>query len=619
MMQETENAATQLQVAIYADILKNNKYLEQFLQKYKVAYVAVPDGRMLMQTVRAQKPTIAIMDVQMPFVSGLDALRMIKMEAPETKTVLLSDIGSHSIGQSAVDLEVDLYSDQNRRAVHLLYFLNAALGFKDRRKLPRKGGQNLSGSNSSQRMKDRYPVSGSITMIYDGKKYPGMFENISVGGVKMRISHIPPISSKVGLEWMFQNEKMIAVNGIIVRQSMVFEPQDEYVWVVGVQFVDMNDAQIQDIQYVVDFISKFYKDQFDIVDFDHIKNMLGAKDVFFRPFLAGHKPSKLIEKALKDVHEYERQSFGSDKEKDKCIAQMMSLRVTARLLRRSLEWVSMHPDVGLTKSVPLIHKLMLEMDNIEADADELIREEPNAEFRKLLVQSSNILLEQKDKLIQAFHDRCATLLPIPEHKDFFDSLLSRYEDLQSYKHFLEVDAIAQAKNNLSQPPTSKPKADASAQDLSETSDMEIDMPDVMQEMVDEDLKRKEKEKALISQELKKIQQNILPVLTLAVVLSITLSFVMGYIQSFVSNDELSLDLATQSMRIRGRTSLEIRADTRTWESLSPSRQRKVLDDIEVYLTANGLFQAKIQDGETNIAAVMSTHDPDFLRFYPLTF
>lgn len=596
-METTNPGSNAISILLFHGLLNENKWLTIFLEKYDVRVELASDGQDLFDKAMKIRPDVVIMDVQMDGISGLDCLRMIRNENPHIRTILISNIGSHSIGQSAIELEVDLYCDQSRRAVNVVSFLKKMMGlgkFKPSSSKKPKPTRTLSGADLSQRMKDRYPVSGAITMVFEGNEYQGVFENLSLGGAKIRVTQIPPLPSPIELKWAFKGGVSFHVNAVTVRQNMVFEPSDEFVWVVGVKFVKLTAQQIKDLADLVSQISKFYEKKFDFVDFEQIRKMLVRQEKYFKPILQGQKAPLLVEKAMKEIKEYERESFTAETEMQTSIAKLLSFRIVCRVLRQSLNWVEIHPEEGLKLCVPLIFDVLSKVDGSEGDFDELIREAADLEIKKQLVESSNLILEQKDKLIQAFHNHCHSMVPEDEYKEQFDSIIKRYEDLQSYQHFLEVEVQAKEEEIVKKTLQQQPMYKVSKQT------------------------QKEKEKTIIAKkkklELQKIRENIIPTIAFGIVLSTILYYGLNIYDSFVKPADTKLSLAASKVKIKKLYSLEVQTDSRTWDALEPERKVKVMDELEVFLTSRSLFQAKIMDGDKLIAVVYSTHNMDKLRY-----
>ncbi len=64
--------------------------------------VEAADGQIAIDTYRAEKPDLVIMDITMPNVNGLEALQAIKKEFPDAKIVMCSAMGQESMVVDAI-------------------------------------------------------------------------------------------------------------------------------------------------------------------------------------------------------------------------------------------------------------------------------------------------------------------------------------------------------------------------------------------------------------------------------------------------------------------------------------------------------------------------------------
>jgi DNA-binding NarL/FixJ family response regulator len=69
----------------------------------------VGDGRSLLRQVRALRPDVAVVDVSMPELNGIDAARLIRREHPATRVVMLSVHCTESIVHAAIGAGVAAY------------------------------------------------------------------------------------------------------------------------------------------------------------------------------------------------------------------------------------------------------------------------------------------------------------------------------------------------------------------------------------------------------------------------------------------------------------------------------------------------------------------------------
>ena len=78
------------------------------------------DGEQVLDAVRANRPDIAVLDITMPRMGGLETLERMRADHPETKVILLSVHADPPFIQSAVGLRVDGYVLKNGRASEIV-------------------------------------------------------------------------------------------------------------------------------------------------------------------------------------------------------------------------------------------------------------------------------------------------------------------------------------------------------------------------------------------------------------------------------------------------------------------------------------------------------------------
>src|SRR5262245_59287480 len=84
--------------------------LRALLEREGLTVVAeAVDGRAAMELARIHRPDVAVLDLSMPLLSGLDAAREIVRENPETKTLLLTIHDEHSYVLEALRLGIRGY------------------------------------------------------------------------------------------------------------------------------------------------------------------------------------------------------------------------------------------------------------------------------------------------------------------------------------------------------------------------------------------------------------------------------------------------------------------------------------------------------------------------------
>jgi DNA-binding NarL/FixJ family response regulator len=83
------------------------------------------DGKEVLEQIEKKKPDIAILDITMPRLSGLETLQQIREKHAEVKTILLSVHSDPPMIQNAVTLGVDGYLLKNARASEILSAIRA--------------------------------------------------------------------------------------------------------------------------------------------------------------------------------------------------------------------------------------------------------------------------------------------------------------------------------------------------------------------------------------------------------------------------------------------------------------------------------------------------------------
>lgn len=69
---------------------------------YEIAGEA-EDGKQAIELYRKYRPDIVTMDITMPGMSGLDAVKEIKEEFPEAKIIMCSAMGQQRMGVEAIE------------------------------------------------------------------------------------------------------------------------------------------------------------------------------------------------------------------------------------------------------------------------------------------------------------------------------------------------------------------------------------------------------------------------------------------------------------------------------------------------------------------------------------
>lgn len=96
--------------------------LEQLLNKEDDIHVQsiANNGRTLIDQVRNSKPHIILLDINMPLLNGLDALKRLKQDYPEIKIIILSTYGDNHLIEKAKNNGANGYLLKNANKDELL-------------------------------------------------------------------------------------------------------------------------------------------------------------------------------------------------------------------------------------------------------------------------------------------------------------------------------------------------------------------------------------------------------------------------------------------------------------------------------------------------------------------
>lgn len=92
-------------ILVVDDLLFTRKMLKDLLEENGYAYVLeAEDGATAIEAYGVSKPDLVLMDVVMPRVDGIDALKQIKQMDPQAKIIMVSAVGQESIIKEAMQL-----------------------------------------------------------------------------------------------------------------------------------------------------------------------------------------------------------------------------------------------------------------------------------------------------------------------------------------------------------------------------------------------------------------------------------------------------------------------------------------------------------------------------------
>jgi len=91
-------------ILIVEDNADHSKILSEFLSEAGYFCIWVPEGKRALTMVKKHKPTVAIIDLKLRDVNGMDVLKEIIDFSPETQCIILTGYSSHKAAIEAVNL-----------------------------------------------------------------------------------------------------------------------------------------------------------------------------------------------------------------------------------------------------------------------------------------------------------------------------------------------------------------------------------------------------------------------------------------------------------------------------------------------------------------------------------
>ena len=103
MSQERE--ANHMKVLIAEDEIYSRRSLIKQLSRYDAGMeiVEASNGRQAWELYQQHKPELVLSDIKMPFMTGLELLKLIMEQHAETKVILISGYAEFQYGQEALN------------------------------------------------------------------------------------------------------------------------------------------------------------------------------------------------------------------------------------------------------------------------------------------------------------------------------------------------------------------------------------------------------------------------------------------------------------------------------------------------------------------------------------
>src|SRR5882724_2227290 len=102
--------------------------LKSLLEREKIAVLAeASDGQELIRLAQTHKPDIVVVDISMPILNGIDAVRELVKTCPKTKSILLTQHEDDQYIREALEAGVRAYLLKSQAAKDLLQAIQQVL------------------------------------------------------------------------------------------------------------------------------------------------------------------------------------------------------------------------------------------------------------------------------------------------------------------------------------------------------------------------------------------------------------------------------------------------------------------------------------------------------------
>ncbi|MBL7068739.1 MAG: response regulator [Candidatus Omnitrophica bacterium] len=117
-MEEKDKSGT-CKILVVDDEKEINQLLVTFLSRHKFDIISAYSGKEAIKTVKKQKPDLILLDIIMPDMNGLDALKKIKKIDENAKIIMLTAIEDEDTIRKARELGADDYIPKPFTGKHL--------------------------------------------------------------------------------------------------------------------------------------------------------------------------------------------------------------------------------------------------------------------------------------------------------------------------------------------------------------------------------------------------------------------------------------------------------------------------------------------------------------------
>lgn len=552
----------------------------------------VENGADAVERTKIEVPDFVMLDVTMPKMGGIEVAAQMKELSSSVKIILISEVHSLSLQDSAKKARVDLFVIDSVAEVKVKEFIEAALNSKQ---LPPDISESIEREVLSRRGARRFPLEGEVQYQIGDSWWSGIFSNVSQDGLLFQVKEKISLGQKILLSWIDQGKKHIEIPAITVRR--VQSDQEAYPYLVGVQFLKSSLVLNQKIIEMSDE-EKHPSIQIDS-ELDLIQEALDEGTEYFKDLFQGIKASPFMESSISNIVDHERKSFQSGDEFSKCLQGLVTYKIITQLVENIVDQLDEASEFGDAQKSRLIHmaaQLLSKVQEIENNSDELVKKSIHENLnlqRHHLNESNNLLYQAQDSLLRSITNKIKKNSVSEDFHEDYERLHHKYKQLTSYQEHLEEivrSEVAQAKK----------KTIVRTMKAAEETTPEQMAPVVKTKMI---------------LEFKNMAPtSMLPVIAVLLVFANILPWISERMQVSFAKEDLTTLIKPRKVERFTQDRLTVDVSKQDWDELGSMGRERVLTQIEIYLTRKKLRQCKIMDGNIMIAAVFSPIDENRAGF-----
>ncbi|MFH1016550.1 MAG: response regulator [Pseudomonadota bacterium] len=548
-------------VVVFNNLLTEHPALREGLEKSGADCISVAQGKEVLPKVREVVPSVVILDVFMPQVSGMELCRQIKdVSANTTSVILVSSSPSETLPQRAEDYGCDLYVMKEEAEAKILEFLHHK--FESPGPQPRIVGPVPA---------TRFELSGTISYVTPAGRERGELINASESGILFAAPAPPPDGTQVTLSFEDVEQGSFTVETIVVRSVPLKHPRAGFTCAVGCKFVLLSSDDQGNLRAILDYSLR----EHIRLEPSQVLEVMDLEATKLGDILRGGNDPLALRSATGPVSEIERRSFEEENPAFNLIRHCVLLRVQTAVFARFIPRLETEKRALGPLFVPLLSRHLNRIGEIENEAEEIVLKavaEGNVQIQKDLNDTTNRLHQATRKLLKAI-DQLITL-----------------EGLSSE----DRAAVEGMKLRLAGWLSMERKVGRAA--YFEPSGREIQAP-----AEQEQAKPRRRKPVFVG-------------LGIAALLMVFIVGPCSWVRSWVSSMALQVPMRVDSTKAQSNM-LTVRTTNASWRGLSAAQRDETFAGIISYMKKQNLWECAIVDEDGNQMAIVMSYEEGSSRRY----